>query len=278
MQHHRFAIAALLAGVAFSLGGCRREARERADAFSWSDELAPGTTVHLRTMNGTVAVHGTPEPRLQVQGLKRWRHGRERDVRFVTSRDGDDVYLCAIWVRRGGRCGEERYGPRPPRFLALFSLFNRRTDMSASFDVMLPPGVAVDASTVNGRVTVMDADGDVEAQTVNGDIRASTNGGALALSTVNGSIHARTASLPNDAEVRLKTVNGSVRAELPASVDADVRLSTVNGRITTDFPLEITGKTSSRDLRGTVGGGGRTVELKTVNGSVELKRESAGSP
>jgi len=114
----------------------------------------------------------------------------------------------------------------------------------------------------------------VTAETVNGDIRASTMGGALSLHTVNGSIHARAASLAKDAPVQLETVNGSVYAELPKPLDADVQLSTVNGRITTDFPIELLGKATSRNLLGTVGNGGRTVKLKTVNGSVELKAAS----
>lgn len=272
MQIVRCAGAALLVGAALSLGACRRDAREAPDAFSWSDELAPGTTVHLRTMNGEVTVRGTAEREAHIQGLKRWRRGRGRDVRFVMSRDGDDVFVCAIWVRRGGRCGDERYGPRPPRWLAIFSLFRRRTDMSASFEVALPAGVRVDASTVNGRVTVTEAGADVRAETVNGDIRASTMGGALALTTVNGSIRARVASLEKDAQVRLETVNGSVQAELPPSVAAEVHLETVNGQISTDFPVAVRGAASKREVRGTIGDGGPTVELKTVNGSVELRR------
>lgn len=272
MHISRTAGAALLVGAALSLGACRRDARELPDAFSWSDELAPGTTLHLRTMTGDVTVRGTAEPHAHVQGMKRWRRGRARDVNFVMARSGDDVYLCAIWTRRGGRCGHQRWGPRPHRLLAMFSLFRRRSDMSASFEVMLPPGVRVDASTVNGKVVVTEASGDVKAETVNGDIRASTMGGALALTTVNGSIRARAVSLVKDAAVKLETVNGSIRAELPEPLDADLQLSTVNGQITTDYPVELTGKASARDIRGTVGGGGRRVELKTVNGSVELKR------
>lgn len=268
----RLAGAALLVGAALSVDACRRAARELPDAFSWSDELAPGSTVHVRTMNGSVTVRGTAERHAHVQGIKHWRRGRARDVRFVVSRSGSDVYFCAIWVRRGGRCGEDRYGPRPGRLLAMFSLFRRRTDMSASFEVMLPAGVAIDASTVNGRVIVTEATGDVTAETVNGDIRASTIGGALALTTVNGSIHARAASLAKDAPVKLETVNGSIRAELPATLDADLRVSTTNGTIISDFPLVLPGgRTSARDVRGRVGAGGRPVELKTVNGSVELK-------
>lgn len=274
MEVRRLTGAVLLAGAALSLGACRRGPHERPDAFSWSDQLAPGSTVHLRTMNGNVSVRGTAQSHARVQGIKRWRRGRDRDVQFVVSRSGDDVYVCAIWTRRGGRCGDERYRASPARWLAMFSLFRRRTDMNASFEMMLPPGVRVDASTVNGRVTVTEAGGDVKAQTVNGEIRASTMGGALSLKTINGSIRARAASLAKDAPIDLETVNGSVRAELPSPLDADVQLSTVNGRITTDFPVALSGRASSRELQGTVGSGGRPVRLRTVNGSVELKTKS----
>ncbi len=277
MRVGRVLSGALLGGATILLGGCRRDARQEPDAFSWGESLAPGTTVHLQTMNGNVTVHGTADRDAQVRGMKRWRRGRERDVRFVTARRSDDVYICAIWVRRGGRCGHERYGPRPPRILAIFSLTGRRSDMQASFEVALPAGVSVDASTVNGRVVVTEAAGNVKAETVNGDIRATTMGsGALALTTVNGSIRARAASLAQDAAVKLETVNGSVTAELPTALDAEVRLSTVNGHIATDYPIQFTGKVDRRDLRGTIGHGGRTVELKTVNGTVELRRVNGG--
>jgi Putative adhesin len=273
MYIRRLAGAALLVGAALSVGACRHASRELPDAFSWADELAPGSTVHVRTMNGSVTVRGTAERQAHVQGIKRWRRGRARDVRFVVSRSGSDVYFCAIWVRRGGRCGDDRYGPRPGRLLAMFSLFRRRTDMSASFEVMLPTDVAIDASTVNGRVIVTEAAGDVKAETVNGDIRASTMGGGLALTTVNGSIQARAASLATGAPVKLETVNGSIRAELPATLDADVRMTTTNGAIISDFPLVLPdGRASARNVRGKVGKGGRPVELTTVNGSVELKQ------
>ncbi len=277
MMSRRSAGAVLLVGAAILVGGCRRGEREVADAFSWTHELSPGSTVHLRTTSGSVTVHGTNETRAHVQGIKHWRRGRERDVRFVVSHDGGDVYVCAIWTRRGGQCGDERYKPRPPRWVSMFSLWRRRSDMNASFMVMLPPGVAVDASTVNGRVVVTEAAGDVKANTVNGEIRASTMGrGTLSLKSVNGSIRARAASLSDDARVELETVNGSVQAELPTELSAEVLLTTVNGRITTDCPVNTTGAASNREIRGLVGGGGtRRVELRTVNGSVELRGRRA---
>lgn len=274
MVTRRMAGAAFFLGAAFLLGACRREGREVGDAFAWTHDLAPGSTVHLRTTMGDVTVHGTKMSQVHIQGMKRWRRGRERDVRFVVSHDGDEVYVCAIWVRRGGRCGDERIRPSPPRWLAVFSLLRRRSDMSASFQVMLPPGVNVDASTVNGRVVVTESAGDVKANTVNGEIRASTmGGGELDLTTVNGGIRVRAASLTRNARIKAETVNGSVQAELPSDLDANVHLTTVNGRITTDFPIRLTGGISERELRGSVGdGGGQRVELRTVNGSVQLTK------
>jgi len=49
----------------------------------------------------------------------------------------------------------------------------------------------------------------------------------------------------------------------------------VNGRVETDFPVKITGKISTRHLRGTIGNGGATLKLNTVNGSITLHEADA---
>jgi hypothetical protein len=46
----------------------------------------------------------------------------------------------------------------------------------------------------------------------------------------------------------------------------------VNGDITSDFTMS-TSRVSRRRLEGTIGGGGRTLALESVNGSISLKRE-----
>src|SRR5436190_823647 len=47
---------------------------------------------------------------------------------------------------------------------------------------------------------------------------------------------------------------------------------TVNGEINADFPITVLGAVSPRRLNGTVGAGGRTLSLSTVNGSIKLLR------
>ena len=70
----------------------------------------------------------------------------------------------------------------------------------------------------------------------------------------------------------VSTVNGSITLTLPDSLSTDVRASTVNGDITTDFPMTVSGRMSRRRLEGTIGGGGRTLAIESVNGGITLKR------
>ncbi len=72
--------------------------------------------------------------------------------------------------------------------------------------------------------------------------------------------------------LEFKTVNGGITLDLPQDLSTEVRATTVNGDITTDFPLTVSGRFGPRRLNGTVGGGGRNLELETVNGSIALRR------
>src|SRR5919199_101559 len=83
-----------------------------------------------------------------------------------------------------------------------------------------------------------------------------------------------TVRLPKGVKVDAGTVNGSVTAELPAKFDAELELETVNGNLRTDYPLTVTGRLDPHHIRGTIGSGGRRLRLKTVNGSIELRKLS----
>ena len=58
------------------------------------------------------------------------------------------------------------------------------------------------------------------------------------------------------------------------NMNADVRFRSVNGRLNTDFPLSVSGSLGGRKVEGRIGNGGRELVVETVNGNVELKRES----
>jgi len=69
-------------------------------------------------------------------------------------------------------------------------------------------------------------------------------------------------------------VNGSVTAGLPRRIDMNIDAETVNGRVETEFPVKISGKISTRHLRGTIGNGGPTLRVTTVNGSITIQESN----
>jgi len=92
------------------------------------------------------------------------------------------------------------------------------------------------------------------------------------MKTVNGTIHVAFKNAAGSGPLSLKTVNGGITMEVPADIKATLDAKTVNGSIHTDFPLTVQGTISKRHLTGTIGGGGRRIDLETVNGGVELRK------
>ena len=67
-------------------------------------------------------------------------------------------------------------------------------------------------------------------------------------------------------------ISCSSSPNLPAGLSTEVKARTVNGDISTEFPLTVVGRFSRKQLDGSIGGGGRTLELHTVNGGIALRQ------
>jgi hypothetical protein len=255
----------------------------RPAPFTWRGELPAGAWVRVRDLNGTVRVARASGREVLVTATQHFGPGRPERVRLVATPDPAGVTVCALWGREGGTCTARDYrSARKGRWPG--QLFGRGRPVRVDFTVALPPGVRLDASTVNGGVVVADADADVRVRTVNGSVTVDARGAPVQVESVNGAVRARLAELPSEGTTELRTVNGSVTALLPDAVDAEVALETVNGRVSSDWPLTGGDPASRRALRGTLGAGGARLALRTVNGSARLVRadgageEDAGSP
>lgn len=240
--------------------------RHRDDnAFRWEGRIGDGDWLRIRNMNGAIKVEESSASDVEVRASKSWRRGDPDEVRFEVVRSGNDVVICALW-NESASCderGEVRGRHR-----------NNNNDTSVEFTVRLPRGVRVDTRTVNGGITIDRAGAEVVARTVNGSITANTLRGPVSANTVNGSIRVRMESLAGSGDLSYETVNGSVHLELPDGLGADLDVSTVNGSIRSDYPVTISGEISRRRLQGRIGNGGRELRLKTVNGSVQIRKLS----
>jgi hypothetical protein len=144
-------------------------------------------------------------------------------------------------------------------------------DVQVDFTVAVPKGVEFDGQTVNGEASAEGLTANVTLGTVNGGIELSTTGYAEAR-TVNGSIVATMGRADWTGPVEFTTVNGGITLNLPATLSTEIRAETLNGDIDSDFPMTVSGRFGPRRVRATIGQGGRTLELKTVNGSIRLRK------
>jgi hypothetical protein len=265
------------------LAGAQQVGRNE-EVWTWQGRIERGREFRISSINGPVTVEASTDNMVHVRAEKDVRRGDITDVAFQVIESGGNVQVCALWYR--DTCDED--GIDSPRNDG--DRRENRRDVKVRFTVRVPEGVrveaetvngemsvrgvtsGVDASTVNGGVEVLNVGGAVRASTVNGRVEVSTRNGPVTATTVNGDVDVRMAAIAGTEPMKFTTVNGRVRVEMPESMDADVEMETMHGSISSDYPVQLSGRFGPRHARGTIGRGGRRIELETLNGSVELRK------
>jgi hypothetical protein len=237
-----------------------RASAERGNAgeeFRWEGRVADHGAVEIKGVNGSITAETAPGRTVEVQAVKRGRRSDPGEVRIEVLEHGDGVTLCAVYPGPGNRCTVGKEG----------RMNTRNNDVTVNFHVLVPSGVSFIGRTVNGSVKIPALESDVSIETVSGSVEVATTGTAQA-TTVNGSIKAVVGARELNRDLNFTTVNGSIAVTLSDGVGADVRATTVNGSLTSDFPLNI----QRRLMTGTIGQGGASLRLETVNGAVRVRR------
>ncbi len=255
-----------LSGAAF--GDARRDGDRggwrSGEPFQWSGRVARGKTLEVKGVDGSIQVERASGSSAEVTATKRARRSDPDQVTIEVIEHEGGVTLCAHYP--SSRRGHENVcRPGPDTHMEV-----SKNDVTVDFRVRVPAGVSFAGRTVNGEIEAEDLGGNVTLTTVNGSIELSTSGYGEA-STVNGSIRAWLGRADWDEPLEFHTVNGNITLRLPREVGAEVHAETLNGEISTEFPLTVKGRLSSRRLSGTIGAGGRSLSLKTVNGGIRLR-------
>ena len=237
-----------------------------AQDFNWHGRLAAGKRLEVKGVNGDVRAVLASGAEAVVNARKDARRSDPDDVKIEVVESADGITICAVYptparARRENTCEPGDH----------WSSSTDNNDVSVDFEVQVPAGVEFNGQTVNGQMSAEGLKGDVRASSVNGSVRVSTTGLAEA-STVNGSVYAEMGRADWTNDLEFSTVNGGITLVIPGKLDTEIRASTVNGDIETDWPLTISGRFSNRRIRGTIGAGGRGLNLSTVNGEIRLKK------
>ncbi len=237
---------------------------QQAQDWDWQGSIDRGDAIEIKGVNGAIKATGTSGGQVTVSAVKKSRDDDPADVRIEVVEHGGGVTICAVYPDGNGKKNECAPGDKG-------RLSSRDNDVSVEFTVQVPAGVRFVGTTVNGGIEAGKVQADVKATTVNGDVDISTGGLARA-TTVNGSIRASMGRADWDGTMSFNTVNGSITVSLPGNANADISAATVNGGMETDFPITVSGRFSMKSMKGTIGSGGRELEMETVNGSIHLKR------
>jgi hypothetical protein len=264
-MRHRSSLALVLVSAA-ALSACHR-GRPTTETFIWKGPVKADSWLRLRNTTGDFDVReGTSDSAEIVLEIERSSgYAPSAQVKVLSTDDG--VIACVLYGDEGTRCSSEEYkAGRSSGRGGVLPFMHGETKVSGT--ILLPRGVKLDVSSVNGDVSVASAARDLIVRVVNGDISVRESHGPLDLGTTNGDIDAGVNALSGKA--RIGTTNGDVSVSLSPSLNAALDMRTVNGELDFGIPGNVITK-SKRELVATLGKGGTPVELSTTNGDITIK-------
>lgn len=149
--------------------------------------------------------------------------------------------------------------------------------------------------TVNGEIDDRNSSGKLRFNAVNGDIESDTHATDIRLENVNGEVDFKIKAL---SDLRLNTVNGEIDIRIEKMLEsANINMDTVSGDVRLSFPEDISARFDidahsggkiindlsedrvkkakygpSRELEFVLNSGEADVEIDTVSGRIELKK------
>ena len=263
-RRRRFTPVALVLPLLFV--GLAAGAEELRQEFTESYDIGRGAIVSLRNINGSIQISSWDGSTVQVEATKIVKTmGRERAelameellIEVETTADGLDIRTRHPVSSSG----------------VVNWILGRQVQSKVSFRIRVPADAGVRAQTVNGNVEISSVGGRIEVTTTNGQIRIIEASGAATATTTNGNIRADFHDLTAAGDMSFRTMNGGITVSLPSDLGWRVDASTVNGAVSSDFTLTSGQPSSSgKRLRGEINGGGDELNLRTVNGSIQLRR------
>ena len=234
---------------------------DETERFAQNYPLNADGKVSVSNVNGSITIETWDQPEVRFEYVKSGKTKEslaEVEVRIDARQDAFSV--------------ETDYGDRKQRKSGYGS------NLEIEYRLTVPRRAVLDEiETVNGSVSITNAENTTKASAVNGEVKGINLRGAANLSTVNGTVTAVFDQLATGSRINLETVNGSVNLMIPSDANATLKAETVNGKISNDFNLPVRkGQYVGSDLYGRLGGGEISIKMESVNGSLSVRHQNDG--
>lgn len=291
------------AALAVALGGCT--VNVNTDGATASERHAFTVTgtpkVTLDTFDGSIEVHSWDRPDVEVVVEKQAQdEAKLEEITVEKSQDGDQVTLRVRGPASSGSDGiviGVHYSPSARLRVAVprATMLDLRSgdgsitveEITGTASLRTDDGAIV-ASRLSGEVLARTDDGSIRFREMTGKVDVETGDGSVVVGGTLTHLRAKT----GDGSVRVavepgsrveedwtvETRDGSVEVRLPETMDVVVDAVTSDGSIRSNYPGLTVERgdddedRSRRELRGTLGGGGRTLRIRTGDGTIRFER------
>jgi DUF4097 and DUF4098 domain-containing protein YvlB len=264
----------------------RNWSAEAREPFHYT--FANDKTLDVDNIDGAIQVIGDNGNTIRVEGERVLRaedqqalDRAKREVKLdVNEKDG----TAQLYVN--GPFRDNSHGSGDHGFHIHFD--DHEYEATYNFTIHVPHETGLRLRTVNGEIKTEETRGKFDVHGVNGSVTMTGVAGYGALQTVNGRTSVSFHEAPRQAS-SFQTVNGAIEASFPPNLSADLHLKTLNGQAYTDFEataqlpstaqagrgrngMFLYGTNHTSNLR--IGSGGPELSFETVNGSIQIKKES----
>jgi DUF4097 and DUF4098 domain-containing protein YvlB len=300
---------ALIAVAVVALAGCEvnlnSEGIVSRETKRFTVKASP--EVHLETWDGSIEVHSWDRDEVEVEIEKRaMEQALVDDMKVLAEQDGNRIVVKVSEPRRSDGHGGVQIGIHFSPTARLRVALPRNTQLTANTG----DGSLV-VEDVSGKISLRTGDGSMRVSRVNGEILLRTGDGSIRVDRAEGKLDVETedGSITMEAKpraLRVRTTDGTIRLEiqpdsamgedwdvqtadgsvvvtLPDSFNAVIDAETRNGSVRTDHAAlrdnrDVDSGESrqerrerSRILKTTLGSGGRTLRLRTGDGSIRIE-------
>lgn len=249
----------------------------------------------LETFAGAIEVRSWDRPEIEIEVESRAMDRSLLDeIKVAAAQEGDGVTLTVTGPARytGGVTVGINISPRA----RLRVVMPRQGTLSAH-----SRDGSITAEDLDGTLVLRSGDGAIRGRRLSGDVHVRTTDGSIRLERIDGRLDLETGdgSIEFDGTLtalRARTRDGSVRAtigdgsrldddwevatgdgsvvlRLPDAIDAELDVSTGDGRVRSSHPgLRLEDETGRGAVRSTLGQGGRTLTVRSGDGSIRIER------
>jgi hypothetical protein len=232
--------------------------------FDWRGSVAQGDRIEIKNISGDVKASFTSGSEVVVHATMTGRESDPASVTIEVVHHAEGVTICAVYP--------DVPGMKPNECLPGFNgnMSNRDNDVTVEFTLSIPAGVEFVGRVTGGDVEAEGLQSDVFVITVGGNVTVATSGIAAATS-VSGSLNVVIGQPDPGRNLAFRTTHGDVTVQVPSNTNAAVVASSNAGSVVSSFDLE---GTRSRKF-GTLGSGGPSLWLSTIDGNVNLREGPA---